>query len=228
MKQTGSIAVALIVGAGIGFGVGYSVSPTKAADTQLPGRGAAPSVVAAAPSAAAPARPAAAGDQTIYNVPYDAIQPTKGPDSAKVKIIAVSEFECPFCARVLPTIQKIRDTYKDDVQIVFANNPLSFHARAMPAAQAAYAAHEQGKFWEMHDLMFANQRALTDENFEKWAKDLGLDMAKFKASISSNKHKAQIEKEQQLYTSRGARGTPGFFINGRLVSGASPSRTSSG
>lgn len=216
-KQTGSIAVALIVGAAIGFAGGRALSPNKVEGVAAP-------TAAPAAAPAAPARPvaAAAGDQTIYNVPFDASQPTRGSKDAKVTIIAISDFECPFCARVNPTIDQILSTYKNDVRIVWANNPLGFHPRAMPAAEAAYAAHEQGKFWEMHDKMFANQRALTDENFEKWAKELGLDMAKFSAARTSGKFKGQIEKEQQLYTSRGARGTPGFFINGRLVSGAQP------
>ncbi|HWV37056.1 MAG TPA: thioredoxin domain-containing protein [Vulgatibacter sp.] len=218
-KQTGSIAVALAVGVAVGFVAARTLPPMK--DTA-----AAPTQPTAAPAAAptpAPARPAAAaGADTIYDVPFDASQPTKGKKDAKVTIIAVSDFECPFCARVNPTLKQIEETYKDDVRIVWANNPLSFHQNAMPAAEAAYAAHEQGKFWEMHDLMFANQRALTRENFEKWATQLGLDMAKFKAALDSGKFKAQIQKEQQLYTSRGARGTPGFFINGRLFSGAQP------
>jgi len=216
-KQTGSIAVALAVGVAVGFVAARTLPPMKdkaAAPSQ-------PSAAAPTP-AAVPARPAAPGAEAIYNVPFEASQPTKGSKDAKVTIIAVSDFECPFCARVNPTIKQIEDTYKKDVRIVWANNPLSFHQNAMPAAEAAYAAHEQGKFWEMHDLMFANQRSLTRDNFEKWAQQLGLDMAKFKSALDTNKFKAQIEKEQQLYTSRGARGTPGFFINGRLVSGAQP------
>ena len=216
-KQTGSIAVALAVGVAVGFVGGYSL---KGKDT----KGAAPSAApAAAPTAAAPARPAAApGADTVFNVPFDETQPTKGPKDAKVTIIAVSDFQCPFCSRVNPTVKQIEETYKNDVRIVWANNPLSFHQNAMPAAEAAYAAHEQGKFWEMHDLLFANQGSLTRDNFEKWAQQLGLDMTKFKAALDSGKFKGQIEKEQKLYTSRGARGTPGFFINGRLVSGAQP------
>ncbi|AKU91075.1 DsbA family protein [Vulgatibacter incomptus] len=213
-KHSGSIAVALVVGAAIGFVGGRAMSPKAEA----------PSAPAAAGKAAAPVaqRPAAAGDQAIFNVPFDATQPMKGSKDAKVTIIEVSDFQCPFCNRVGPTVKQIEDAYGKDVRFVWANNPLGFHPNAMPAAEAAYAAHEQGKFWEMHDKLFANQSALTRENFEKFAQELGLDMAKFKAAIDSGKFKGQIEKEQALYTSRGARGTPGFFINGRLVSGAQP------
>jgi protein-disulfide isomerase len=217
-KNTGSIAVALVVGAAIGFAGGYSIKP-KGNDTPAPS---APTPSAARPADRAPARPAAAADTAIFNVPFDDFQPTKGPKDAKVTIIEVSDFECPFCNRVQPTIKQILDTYKDDVRLVWANNPLSFHRNALPAAEAAYAAHEQGKFWEMHDKMFADFRNLTRENFEKWAQELGLDMKKFREALDTGKFRERIQNEQRLYTSRGARGTPGFFINGRLVSGAQP------
>ncbi|WP_373048169.1 DsbA family protein [Vulgatibacter sp.] len=215
-KQTGSIAVALVVGAAIGFVGGRAVSPKTA---EAPA--AAAVADAAKPTPAPAARPGAA-DTQIFNVPFDDFQPTKGAKDAKVTIIEVSDFECPFCNRVNPTVKQILEAYPNDVKIVWANNPLGFHKNAMPAAKAAYAAHQQGKFWEFHDKAFANQRALTAENFETWAKELGLDMAKFKADMASPKIEEQIKKEQALYTSRGARGTPGFFINGRLVSGAQP------
>jgi protein-disulfide isomerase len=96
------------------------------------------------------------------------------------------------------------------------------HNRAMPAALAAAAAGEQGKFWEMHDKMFANQRALTDENFETWAKEIGLDVAKFKKDMQDPAIKKEILAQQQQGSTLGARGTPAFFINGRFLSGAQP------
>ena len=219
-KSSGaSIAVALVVGVGIGLLGGYAAfnggGKQDAAAKNPPAQAA-----AAQPAIARPAQ--APGATQYFNVPFDAAQPTKGPADAKVTIIEVSDFQCPFCNRVNPTIKQILEAYPKDVRIVWANNPLGFHKDAMPAAEAAYAAHEQGKFWEFHDKIFANQRELTREKFEQYAQELGLDMAKFKASLDSGKHKAQIQKEQALYTSRGARGTPGFFINGRLHSGAQP------
>src|SRR5690606_13662573 len=214
-KNTGSIAVALVVGAAIGFAGGYSIKP-RGTDTR-------PSAAPAArPADPTPARAAAPEAEPIYNVPFNDFQPTKGPKDAKVTIIEVSDFECPFCNRVQPTIQQILDTYKDDVRLVWANNPLSFHRNALPAAEAAYAAHEQGKFWEMHDKLFENFRSLSRENYEKWAQEIGLDMKKFREALDSGKFRERILEEQKLYTSRGARGTPAFFINGRLVSGAQP------
>ncbi len=218
-KSTGSIAVALVVGAAIGF-VGGRASKSGSPTSKPAEMAAKPSEVGAKP--ATPPKPGAPAAAQYYNVPVDPIQPQKGPSDALVTIVESSEFQCPFCARVAPTVKQIADTYGNDVRIVWANNPLSFHKDAMPAAIAAYAAHEQGKFWEFHDKAFANQKALTRENFEAWAQELGLDMGKFKAALDSQKYKDQIEKEQKLMVSRGARGTPAFFINGRYFSGAQP------
>lgn len=148
--------------------------------------------------------------------------PAKGAKEALVTIVEISDFQCPFCNRVGPTIKKILETYPNEVQVVWANNPLGFHPRAKPAALAAMAAHRQGKFWEMHDKLFANQRELTDENFKKWAGELQLDVAKFEADMKDAALGAQIDREQQAANATGARGTPGFFINGKLLSGAQP------
>jgi protein-disulfide isomerase len=156
-----------------------------------------------------------------YKVPVGD-SPTKGPADALVTIVEFSEFQCPFCSRVLPTTQQIVDTYGKDVRIVFKSNPLPFHDKAALAAEASLAAHDQGKFWPMHDKLFANQQALARENLEKYAQELGLNMAKFKASLDTNKHKAQIDAEQALARSLGAAGTPSFFINGRSLRGAQP------
>jgi protein-disulfide isomerase len=92
----------------------------------------------------------------------------------------------------------------------------------MPAAMASEAAGEQGKFWEMHDKMFENQRQLSDANYEKWAQELGLNMTKFKADLKSPKLTKRIKAQQAKAVSLGARGTPAFFINGRFLSGAQP------
>jgi protein-disulfide isomerase len=178
-------------------------------------------------AAAAPARPAQAkrpqgpDPKTVYKVPIGDSH-AKGPDTAKVTIVEWSEFQCPFCTRVLPTIEQLRKDYGDDLRVVFKHNPLPMHNRAMAAAQAAEAAGKQGKFWEMHDILFANQRELTDENFEKWAKEIGLDVAKFKKDMEDPVLKKKITDDQQLGNRLGARGTPAFFINGRFLSGAQP------
>jgi protein-disulfide isomerase len=178
-------------------------------------------------AAAAPARPeqakrpAGPDPQAVYKVPIGDSY-SKGPDTAKVTIVEWSEFQCPFCTRVLPTIEQLRKDYGDDLRVVFKHNPLPMHNRAMAAAKAAEAAGKQGKFWEMHDLLFANQRELTDENFEAWAKEIGLDVAKFKKDMDDPALQKKITADQQLGNKLGARGTPAFFINGRFLSGAQP------
>ena len=106
--------------------------------------------------------------------------------------------------------------------MVIKQNPLPFHNNAMGAAEAALAAHEQGKFWEMHDLMFENQRALTRPDLDKFAQQIGLNMAKYTAAMDGHKFKAQIDANQKQAAAVGARGTPSFFVNGRPVRGAQP------
>ncbi len=104
----------------------------------------------------------------------------KGPKEAKVTIIEFNDFQCPFCTRVNPTIKKIMDTYKNDVRIAFKHNPLPFHKDAKLAAEATMAAGAQGKFWEMHDKLFDNQKKLKRPELDKYAQELGLDAGKFK------------------------------------------------
>ncbi len=147
---------------------------------------------------------------------------TMGPDDAPITIIEFSDFQCPFCSRVIPTMKKLVKDYNGKVRFAFRHHPLSFHKNAMSAAKASLAAGEQGKFWEMHDKLFENQRQLTDPNIEKLAKDLKLDIAKFKKAWKSNKYDAQIQKDIQFARSNGASGTPAFFVNGVYMKGAQP------
>lgn len=157
----------------------------------------------------------------VYAVPLGD-SPSRGPADALVTIVEVSDFQCPFCGKVVPTLNDLEKQYGHDLRLVFKHNPLSFHPRAMPAAMAAECAREQGKFWQMYESMFANQRALEDTDLEKYAKEAGVDMNRWKACVSSNKFKSRIEEEQAKMVALGARGTPAFFINGRFLSGAQP------
>jgi protein-disulfide isomerase len=150
--------------------------------------------------------------------------PERGPKNAPVTIVEFSDFQCPFCGRVEPTIKQIEDTYKGKVRLVWKNQPLSFHPNAMPAAEAAMAAYAQGneKFWEMHDKLFANQTALSPAMYEQTAKDIGLDMSKWKSDVESHKYSSQIQADMSAGSAVGASGTPTFFITGKRVVGALP------
>jgi protein-disulfide isomerase len=176
---------------------------------------------------AAPARPAAAAQpgrpdpDKVYQVALgDA--PTRGPASAKVKIVEWSDFQCPFCSRVGPTLEQVRKEYGDQVQLSFKHMPLSFHDKAKGAHAAAEAAGRQGKFWEFHDKLFANQRALDEATYLAYAKEFGLDVEKFKNDMASAHVQKRIDADIAQAGSLGVTGTPAFYINGRFLSGAQP------
>ncbi|NJK88284.1 MAG: thioredoxin domain-containing protein [Myxococcales bacterium] len=123
-------------------------------------------------------------------------------------MVEFSDFQCPFCSRVNPTIAEILKTYGDKVQVQFRHQPLSFHPRALPAAKASMAAHGQGKFWEYHDKLFANQQNLNDEDFVRYAKELGLDAKKFEADMKSDEVAKVVARDQTDAGRYGATGTP--------------------
>ncbi len=194
------------------------VSSSKVYDTLMK--------TATAQVAAAPAAPAGGGDApdtTVYKVdPGNG--PSFGPKGAPVTIVEFSDFQCPFCGRVAPTVKQIEDKYKGKVRLTFRNYPLPFHDHAQLAAEAAMAANEQGKFWEMHDKMFANQQALNRPDLEKYASEIGLNVDKFKADLDSGKEKANVNADVTYANSLpgGGMGTPTFFINGHKIPGALP------
>jgi protein-disulfide isomerase len=145
-----------------------------------------------------------------------------GGAKAAVTIVEFSDYECPFCKRGEDAVQKVVDTYGDKVRVVFRDYPLEFHPRARPAAEAAACANAQGKFWEYNKKLFANQTALSDDNFKTYAKDIGLDTAKFDECYAKKPHSAAIDKDMADGAAAGVNGTPAFFINGRSLSGAQP------
>ncbi len=209
-----SVIIALLVGGVVGFAVGSMFNKGTGSS--------APSVVAAPSGGAArPAGPGPAAETTVFKVPLEE-SPAKGPATALVTMVEFSDYQCPFCSRAHETVKQLQDQYGDKLRVVMKQNPLGFHDRALPAAKASLAAGEQGKFWEMHDKMFSNQQALQDADLERYASEIGLNVDKWKADLSSGKIAAQITKEQQLSGSIGATGTPAFFINGRKISGAQP------
>lgn len=151
--------------------------------------------------------------------------PFKGPENAKVVIQEFSDFQCPFCSRVGPTVEEVLKAYPKDVKVVWRNMPLPFHADAPLAAEAAHEAFVQAGskgFWKFHDKLFANQQAIKQPDLEKYAAELGLDAAKFKAALDTRKHKDFVEQDAAVGNKAGIGGTPGFVINGYFVSGAQP------
>jgi protein-disulfide isomerase len=149
-------------------------------------------------------------------------EPADGPASAPVTIVEYSDFQCPYCARVTSTLDQIKEAYGDKVRIVFRDYPLPSHPQAVPAAEAAKCANEQGKFWEYHDKLFASQRELGPEKYKEFAKELGLDMDEFDACVDSDKYVTQVRMMAQGGQQLGVSGTPAFFVNGRFLSGAKP------
>ncbi|MCA9688085.1 MAG: thioredoxin domain-containing protein, partial [Myxococcales bacterium] len=136
--------------------------------------------------------------------------------------VEFSDFQCPFCSRVNPAMKQIKETYPNDVRIVFRQLPLPMHKQAQPAARAALAADRQGKFWEMHDKLFENQKAFSDESFKAWATELGMDAGKFEKDYNDPVIAKMIADDMTVSSKFGARGTPAFFVNGRFINGARP------
>lgn len=180
--------------------------------------------MATSPSAPAPAAvtPETVKADAPIAAPVGSKTPAEGPANAKVTIVEISDFQCPFCSRAYTTLEELKKQYPKDVRILFINQPLPFHPHAKPSAIASLAAHKQGKFWEMYGKLFSNQQALGDENYQKWAKEIGLDMAKFNADIKDAEIAKQVERDMAMAKGLGVNGTPGFFINGVNVSGAQP------
>lgn len=145
----------------------------------------------------------------------------KGPADAKVTIVEWSDFQCPFCSQAKDLVKQITDAYPKDVRFVFKNYPLPFHQQGMPAAKAAIAAGKQGKFFEMHDKLFDNIKALAADKYPIWAGEIGLDVEKFKKDMESPEVAAQITAEMKEAGEVGVRGTPSFFINGKQPAGRS-------
>jgi protein-disulfide isomerase len=172
-------------------------------------------------AAAGPAAPQAPDPNKRYPATVDGA-PVMGPETAAVTIVEFSDFQCPFCKRVGPTLKQIKEEYGDQVRIAFKHQPLSIHPKAPAAHAAAEAAHRQGKFWEMHDLIFANQKEMSPEKYVEYATQLELDVERFKADVESEEIKARISADKLEAAKLSASGTPTFFINGLLLSGAKP------
>jgi protein-disulfide isomerase len=166
--------------------------------------------------------------EKIYVVKIDDA-PIKGSTSAPVTIVEASDFQCPYCSQVRPTLDKVLQVYGDKVHIVWKHLPLpSLHPNAIPAAVAAEAAKKQGKFWEYHDKLFANQNQLSAQDLRRYAAEVQLDLSKFDADIADAATKKRVTDDAAEIGALGVTGTPAFFINGRFINGAQPFETFAG
>jgi protein-disulfide isomerase len=143
--------------------------------------------------------------------------PSFGPDAAKVTVVEFSDFQCPFCSKAAEAAHKVKEKYGDKVRFVFRQFPLSFHKDAHVAAEASLAAHKEGKFWEFHDKLFANQQKLDRASLEGYAKEVGLNLASFKKALDSKEFAATVDAELKLGEEVAVQGTPTMFVNGARI-----------
>lgn len=191
----GALVVGLLAGGGGGFAVGQAMAPRRG-----------------------PSKPRLP-PEPAYVAP-EAWNPRRGPEAAKVTMVVFTDIQCPFCERANGTFEKIFESFEGDVALIVKNRTLDFHKRAKPAAIALLAAQRQGKAWEMYDLMFANRKALGDDELRGYARKAGLDMEQFEKDVHDPEVAAQVDKDDALADKLGVKGTPTTFINGRGVRGA--------
>lgn len=146
--------------------------------------------------------------------------PTAGKKDAPVELVEFSDFQCPFCQRMAPTINEIKQKYPDQVRIVYRQLPLTnIHPFAFKAAEASLCANDQGKFWELHDAMFKDQKKLAVSDLKETAKALGMDEKKFNSCLDSGRYVEQVQRDSKEAQRLGVTGTPALFVNGVLLDG---------
>ncbi len=146
--------------------------------------------------------------------------PVRGAAGAPVTIIEFSDFQCPFCGRAEPTLAQLSQQYGDKIRLVYKHFPLGMHPFAQKAAEASECAGEKGKFWELHDLLYANQQALEVDKLVEYAEKIGLDGNDFRQCVESGRMEARIKKDVEAGANAGVQSTPSFFVNGVKVRGA--------
>jgi protein-disulfide isomerase len=151
-------------------------------------------------------------------IPTDG-SPVIGPANARVTLVEFSDFQCPYCYKAVEKIDTILKAFPNDVKLVFKQYPLDIHSQALISAQAAIAAHQQGKFWPLHNVMFANHGGLSRKAILGWASGIGLDMKRFEADLDSDVVKKQIARDVADGDKAGVEGTPTVYINGQRYNG---------
>jgi protein-disulfide isomerase len=166
---------------------------------------------------ARPAGPAQPDPNKVYALNVGS-SPIKGPKEAPVTIVEFSDYQCPFCAQADALIEEVLADYPNDVRFVYKQFPLTtIHPNAMPASKAALAAGKQGKYWEMHKVLFQNSRALGPEQLKQYAQQVGLDVAKWEADMNSPEIAEQVNAEMREAQAAEVRGTPSIFVNGKRL-----------
>jgi protein-disulfide isomerase len=148
--------------------------------------------------------------------------PAKGPANAPIELIEFADFQCPYCLAASPTVKRVLDTYGDRIRFVYRNFPLESHPDARPAAEAAQCANEQGQFWAYHDRLFGEPGKLSDADLKHAAAALGIDLPRFNKCVDERKYRSVVDADAKAGGEAGVNGTPAFFINGRLLTGAQP------
>lgn len=155
--------------------------------------------------------------------PVDASGPARGPEHAPITVVEFSDFECPFCGRLAPILSRLLAAYPHDIRLVFRNLPLqAIHPKALRAAEAAACARAQGKFWQMHDAIYAGQDKLNGKDLREKAASIGLDAGQFKTCTESRQELSAIQADMDAAAQLGLTATPSTFVNGRFVDGVMP------
>ncbi|MBW2986396.1 DsbA family protein [Candidatus Woesearchaeota archaeon] len=190
-----------------GFGIGGSETPTAAVPAVVPTEPAKPTV-----------------QLTVDDIDLEDV-PFMGEEDAEITMVIYDDFECPFCSKFeTDSFAKIKEEYIDTgkAKFYYKHFPLGFHSHAQLAAEASECAHDQGKFWEMHDKIFENQKDLSEESLKTWAEELELDMDDFNSCLDSHKYAEKVKLSMAEGQKVGVQGTPSVLIEDELVVGAQP------
>ncbi len=224
------LAVVLgIVLIGAGLGAGYGIWGTQVSVLEARIQEAESTAAAQQPETQPETQPEAqpAADEprqvTRYTVDIDD-DPILGPEDAPITIIEFSDFQCPYCQRWHDQVWKqLKQAYPDQIRLVYRDFPLySIHPEAEPAAVSANCAHEQGKYWDFHNLLFSGSKELSASTYQAFAAEIGLDMDQFNQCVSSNKYQEEVKADFDYASQLGVQSTPTFFINGIALIGAQP------
>jgi len=217
-KKSHFYSVLVVLAFAVGILVGYvawgrNATVTAAAPTAAPQQPSGPVVEAPQPTRS---------PYTRYDIPTEGY-PSLGPADAKITIVEFSDFQCPFCRRFhAETYKPLLDAYPGQIRFVYRNLPLtSIHPNAMPAAVASLCANDQNAYWNFNEKLFDND-TLDEATYIQYATDLGLDVNKFKACLTSGSHDAFIKQDMDFSLGLGVQSTPTFFVNGLALIGAQP------